>query len=70
MDPTVIATLASWYVSMTSAEPDTEEFYQFSLLIDQWSHELRIGVRTKLESWNCPHLMRNLYYDYAKQCWI
>ena len=66
-----ISILATWYVNQINVvEPDTQEFFELTTLIDQWSHDTRIGVREKLEQWGCKQLVRNLYCDYSEQKWI
>ena len=38
--------------------------------VDCLSYAERIQLRGELERLGCDKLVRNLYYDYDKQCWI
>ena len=38
--------------------------------VDTLTHAERIELRTALEAMGYQKLVKNLYYDYDKQCWI
>lgn len=38
--------------------------------VDCLNYNERIKLRNELENIGCDKLIKNLYYDYDKQCWI
>ena len=47
-----------------------EDYVKLSNWIDTLSYEERVKLREELESDKCDKLIKNLYFDYDKQCWI